>query len=202
MLGLHNQSAGIKDVQIAHVRYSHHTRLSQIKRITFCEKIVSTRRARYLKIRRKSTEILVKVFITNWRISGWTKLFLRWTLLKTEIWVRKAHPIRDCWHIKENENPQPLATRCWLGFADAHPQRSHEIYDANLGLSISILLGCFVSSCPLSLNIHCKVPLGISLFWHRHTKPISTCLEVRAWLLLYYLTQFLHAVKILKLLSR
>ena len=42
------------------------------------------------------------------------------------------------------------------------------------------LLGCFVSSCPLSLNIHCKVPLGISVFWHRHTKPISTCLEVRA----------------------
>lgn len=108
------------------------------------------------------------------------KAILRWTFLKTEIWVRKAHPTRDCWHIKENENPQPLATRCWLGFADAHPRHSREIYDANLGLSISILLGCFVSSCPLSLNIHCKVPLGISVFWHRHTKPISTCLEVRA----------------------
>lgn len=129
----------MSDIPIIHVFH-------RWKELLFVQKLFP-HGARYLKIRRKSTETLVKVFIFNWRISGWTKLFLRWTLLKTEIWVRKAHPIRDCWHIKENENPQPLATRCWLGFADAHPQRSREIYDANLGLSISILLRCFVSSC-------------------------------------------------------
>lgn len=46
---------------------------------------------RHPQIRRKTTDILVTVFIINWdRMSERTQLFLRWTLLKTEAWGKNG----------------------------------------------------------------------------------------------------------------